>query len=177
MVEFAFAASWFFLLIVVTFESAVLGWRALTAQFIASSIARESALFGGEEGVGKANVRAMKDQSYELATRLGLRLAPYGTDPWTPWRNWCILINNAHPICGIIPPPPPAPWHNNVQICPISGIDTTSSSPTFGQCTSKQDTFGDQSEFVIVRVEIPTQYFFQQMTINVIGEAAARNEK
>ena len=188
MVEFVFTAAAFFMLIVVTFEAAILGFRSLSVQYVASRTAREIALFSGNEGTGDRNITFARDLSENLMDQVGLGV-PQGNvrDPWRRTRRSCArwarrnYFNSARlrRFCENLPPAPSL-WDDNVQFCEMSRVVRHPANPRFGECLPNPGPtgfFGDPGDFVVVRIVYPTKYFFQMMRLNVIGWAAARNEE
>ncbi len=71
MLEFALTSMLFLSLIVVTMESAVAGFRALTTQYVASDAVRQGILFRDYD-----NVPALKTYIVDLGQRLGVTIDP-----------------------------------------------------------------------------------------------------
>lgn len=159
MVEFAFSAAAFGLFLIISIEMGIVCWRLVTAQYIASLTAREAAMFAGSEGAfahpffqpRPANVRRMRDYSYRQAFRmLGGRV-------------------------GTV-----AEWNNNFSICAVRNVRPLTDLTAPGTCTTNfndPNAMGDPEEFIAVRIDLPTRFFFQTMTIPIYGWAAARNEE
>lgn len=184
MVEFVFSALVLITLLVVVMESGILGWRALTAQYIASSTARYASLFAGNEGNNSANIHDVKEYSRRTAIRLGLRIAPGGNDPFAKQRELCKIWETqpwwpwVKNFCENLPPPPGGDWHDdNVEVCGIEDLEINPASSQFGHCKPGTESLGNPRGYVVVRIELPTRYFFQRMRVPVFGEAAARNEE
>lgn len=72
-VELTFSLMAFLVFIIVTIEAGIIGFRTLTAQYVASQTAREAAIFGGNTNGGR-NIRAVQNYSYDLARQRGLNL-------------------------------------------------------------------------------------------------------
>lgn len=73
-VELTFSLMAFLVFIIVTIEAGIIGFRTLTAQWVASQTAREAAIFGGDEGTGDVNITLVRNYSHNLASNRGLNL-------------------------------------------------------------------------------------------------------
>ena len=155
-VEFAFSATAFFLFLIVTFEIGIVGWRAVTAQYIASKAVREAAFFAGDEGAPPNRPNYYRVRNY--ARRMA---ADYG-------------INISHNDFKAL-----------FDVCPLEYV-ANFDQPNAGQCEPTRPAsqgyypggnFGEPESFIVVRVVIPSRIVLQTIRINVTGWAIARNEE
>ena len=156
-VELAFSATAFFLFLIVTFEIGIVGWRAVTAQYIASKVVREAAFFAGDEGAAapyRPNYNRVRNYARRMAADYGINFTA-------------------------------AEFRRYFDVCPLEYV-ADFDRPNAGQCQPTlpasrgfypNGNFGNPESFIVVRLVIPSRIVLQTIPINVTGWAVARNEE
>jgi hypothetical protein len=156
LIEFAIAALVFFLLLGLVIDCALLGYRTLSIQYVASRTSREGLKDRGKwtptvPATEAAYLDAIKKRAAELALPLGLKLE----HRW--WKNRTQIQ-----VC------------NHRQINQITG--RCNCWPTIISPLQQCNTGDRKDDFTIVRIEFGYRMLFKTIPFLLVGESAGKKE-